>query len=231
MERYRTAVTEFNRLIARLKTYQGRAQSPDVAWGILQLINEATYAALTVRKNAEDLGAYSNSFARLDSGIAYFGDIATIASEVYETRLRILREIERGFGSLQRNTAPSPSILAAHEGFKGGHLREKHVAQSMNDFKQRFLKEGKKTLSSFIDDPTAEEAVARALELEQPRIDRAPNGMRLKIPLNELKVIGYVKERDIPPRLTKSGTVIINKDSSHPSGYRIVTATLGDKNK
>jgi len=228
-EDYGTSLKEFENLIDRIRSYQGQPLRSDVAVGVLQLITSAAHCATRIREKAERLGAYPNAFIRLDSGVAYFGDIAVVASEAHGARMAALQAIETKFGKRHGAEAARPSILDDHEGFKGGHLRQKHVAQSMSDFQSRFLREGKKTLSSFIDDFHAEEAVTRAIELASEKVRAAKEGQKLKIPINELHVIGYVKKRGSLPSLTSSGYLIIIKDSSHPSGFRIVTAALGEQ--
>lgn len=234
MKRYRAALNEFDVLIAEIQKYQGHPHDSVLELAIQRNIHNAAGIAADIRDRATKLKNYP-SFISLETGIARYVDIARAADEAYWSRMADLEEMEIAFG----RSRPEPSgaahdILVSHEGFKNGHIRERHISQSMEQFKQRFLYEEehnqpKTILSSFINDEIANDVVRRSIESNKDVIDRAINGQKIYIPIEESTPIGYVKERGKPPRFTKKGRLIVFKDSAHPSGYRIKSVELGKK--
>lgn len=225
---YCRLLEEFDHALIRIRSYRGQAASPDVGYSTQQLIDAAVRLAAQVRDAAAALASFPRTFVSVAQGVAYFDDIAALADEAYQNGLSELEELETTIGTSYPSSRMIKGTLLSHEGFKGGHLLRKHVGWTMEQFTDRFLEEGKTALSSFIDRGIAEEVVSRAIELHRWRIDQAPEGQRIRIPIQETKDIGYIKTRDGEPRLTKVGHIYIFKDSSHPSGYRITSAELGE---
>jgi len=231
--RYRAAEKEFDELIVKIQSYDERSHDVDVATGLLQLLESGARLAARVRARAKELAAYPDSFMTIDSQAAYFGKIAGAAEEAYQGRIYELDRLEAAFGKDLRSTSRDYKLidLSLHEGFKGGHLKSKHFAQSMEDFKKRWLEgeadEEQPILSSFVgDEDLLHEVVSRAIHLGRERIERATEGETIYIPIKELRDIGFTKERGKPPRMAKAGHLIVFKDLTHPDGFRIHSAEL-----
>jgi hypothetical protein len=222
------SVDEFDQVIARLETYRCAGVENAGSASLIQLLDEAIGLAGIARTKALRLDDYPTCSIRIGEGAAYFGEIAAVADETYRIRLSLIDELERDYARFYfASTRVTGGTLLSHEGYKGGHLIAKHVARTMEDFKRRFVEEGKPILSAFISREIAEETVWRAIEIHRSRIDLAREGEMVRIPIAELKDIGYIKKPGEPPQFTKVGTLLIAKDSDHPAGYRIVTAVLG----
>jgi hypothetical protein len=226
---YKSVLREFESERNRIRTYVGYGRSADLSLAVEGLIDNATSLAGKLVSLATALNRFPSCFMNVESGVAYYRDIAGAANEAYENRLAELDELTIKFGSAA-SPAKSPEILRDHEGFKGGHVIGKHVDKTMADFQLRFLQENKERLSSLMGD-RADEVVERAVTLNEALINRASEGEKLYIPIDEITPIGYVKERNFAPQFTKRGRLIIFKDSSHPSGYRILSVELGPGEK
>lgn len=234
-DHYYFAVQNFERLIAKIESYRGQAHTINVGSEVQKLITEAFHLVLEVREKAKELAKWPEIFIRTSAGeaIAYRA-IAGAADEAYQRRLSQLEELETALGSSYPSSRITKGTLLSHEGYPQGakdkgHLLTKHVALSIEDFKKRILEEGQGVVSAFIDRPTAEDSVWRAVELQRSKIDRAREGAPVWLSFKESKDIGYVKVRGGTFRFTNCGRLLIIKDSNHPSGlgFRIVTVMLG----
>lgn len=240
---YQKSVHAFEEAVSRIDTYRGERAQPGASLRIQEFIDEAHRLASEIRQRAAALNSFPRCFIAIGSEAVFYSELASAADEAFERRRSALETLEIALGHGRSASTTYPLIdLTRHESFKAGHLAKRHIAQTMRDFERRWLdedrKEGvvRKTLSSFIGDPglgardpMVQRIVSRAIHLNRGTIERAKDGKKLYVPMNELIEIGYVKTRGESPRLTKYGVLVLFKDDSHPDGFRIHTATLGKK--
>ncbi len=116
--------------------------------------------------------------------------------------------------------------LQAHEN-AGGHLLQKHVGQTEPDLTARLANEPKISgSSSFYDRTTAEKAVSQALDANQTTIDSWLKGSssRLRIDYSLSESVGISVSRGATGATdVNSARIILVRDSSMPTGYRILT--------
>jgi hypothetical protein len=116
--------------------------------------------------------------------------------------------------------------LQIHEN-AGGHLLEKHVGQSEQALLDRLVVEPKITgSSSFYDRATAESAMLQTLEANQTTISDWLNGSagRLRLDYSLPDPVGISVSRGATGAVdVGSVRVILVRDPSMPTGYRILT--------
>jgi hypothetical protein len=116
--------------------------------------------------------------------------------------------------------------LQAHES-AGGHLLSKHVGKSESDLMNRLANEPKISgSSSFYNRATAEDAVSRIIDANQGKIAEWLNGPggRLRLDHSLTKPVGVSVVRGTEGAIdVRSGRVILIKDSSMQTGYKIST--------
>ena len=138
-----------------------------------------------------------------------------------------------GAGRVVRNTvssAPNRIVpgggLQAHEA-AGGHLISRHIGKSDADLGARLSSQPNiKAASSFPDLATAERAVSSALDANAANIYQFLNGTggRLAINHNVGSPVGNVMSRGATTSAPSSNVrVIIQRDATMPTGYRIAT--------
>ncbi len=116
--------------------------------------------------------------------------------------------------------------LQAH-GAAGGHLIQRHVGQTDADLIARLNAQPNITAaSSFPNRATAENAVSSALDANTARINDFLNGSSNRLVLNHDtgSVVGSVVQRgSTTPVSSTNVRVVLQRDASMPTGYRIVT--------
>jgi filamentous hemagglutinin len=116
--------------------------------------------------------------------------------------------------------------LQAHEA-AGGHLIQRHVGQTDADLIARLNAQPNITAaSSFPNRATAENAVSSALDANTARINDFLNGSSNRLVLNHDtgSVVGSVVQRgSTTPVSSTNVRVVLQRDASMPTGYRIVT--------
>jgi len=116
--------------------------------------------------------------------------------------------------------------LQAHEA-AGGHLIQRHVGQTDTDLVARLNAQPNiSAASSFPNRATAETAVSSALDANSNRINGFLTGSRNRLVLDHDtgSVIGSVVQRgSTTPVSTTNVRVVLQRDASMPTGYRIVT--------
>lgn len=116
--------------------------------------------------------------------------------------------------------------LQAHEA-AGGHLIQRHVGQTDADLIARLNAQPNITAaSSFPNRATAENAVSSALDANSTRINDFLSGSTNRLVLNHDtgSVVGSVVQRgSTTPVSSTSVRVVLQRDASMPTGYRIVT--------
>jgi filamentous hemagglutinin len=169
--------------------------------------------------------------------VKFFSEAVTLAAY---TALGI-SNLNRGNGSVKPGqgdavdggvpSAPNSPIvpgggLQAHEA-AGGHLIARHVGKTNADLTARLNAQPNiNAASSFPDRATAERAVSSALNANAASISQFLNGSggRLVIDHNLASPIGHVMSRGSTTSVQSSNVrIVIQRDASMPTGYRIVT--------
>ena len=130
----------------------------------------------------------------------------------------------------EANNAFSPIVpgggLAAHEA-AGGHLLVKHVGQSETQLLQRLANEpGISESSSFYNQASAESAISRTLDAKQAEISSwlSSSKPQMKIEYTLPENVGITIDRGMTKAVDTSNLrLILRRDSSMPTGYRIHT--------
>jgi hypothetical protein len=141
-----------------------------------------------------------------------------------------LARVRQTYNAANRGASFSPIVpgggLAAHEA-AGGHLLLKHVGQSETKLLQRLADEPKISgSSSFYDRAAAESAVSHVIDGSQTKITNwltgSSNRLRLDSPLPNLAGIS-VSRGAAGAVDASSARVILVRDPSMPTGYKILT--------
>ncbi|TYL40765.1 RNase A-like domain-containing protein, partial [Dickeya sp. ws52] len=116
--------------------------------------------------------------------------------------------------------------LAAHE-VAGGHLIDRHVGKTEAELLNRVSTGNVKTASSFTDRATAEAVTSRAIDSNQSKIRDYLSGSQkayLEIDYQSSSPIGISVSRGVPSATqVTNARIVIARDPSMPTGYRIVT--------
>jgi filamentous hemagglutinin len=128
------------------------------------------------------------------------------------------------------NSAFSPIVpgggLAAHEA-AGGHLLLKHVGQSETQLLERLANEpGISGSSSFYNRASAESAISRTLDAKQAEINNwlSSSKPQMKIEYTLPENVGITIDRGMTNAVDTSNLrLILRRDSSLPTGYRVHT--------
>ncbi|WP_179854725.1 RNase A-like domain-containing protein, partial [Gilliamella sp. wkB171] len=136
------------------------------------------------------------------------------------------QEINAGKG----NGAHSPIVpgggLAAHEA-AGGDLIARHVGKTEAELLNRVSTGNVKTASSFTDRATAEAITSKAIDANQSKINDYLSGSQkgyLEIDYKSSSTIGIsVSKGQTSATQVSNARIIIARDPSMPTGYRIIT--------
>lgn len=138
----------------------------------------------------------------------------------------------RAPGYAPKSAAPADAIpggsLSAHEGFHGAHTIERHVGKSVDDLRRRAQAEGKREVSTFTDESTADRAVAAALYAKRAAVaswlSGSPHGFQpfeSKVDFAAGTVYRKDRDRAVPGRTV---VVVLEPASRFPEGFAIHTA-------
>ena len=118
--------------------------------------------------------------------------------------------------------------LAAHEGVDGGHTLDRHVGRTLEQLRRRLAQDGKREVSTFLDEASADRFVAQALYDRRSDVARwltsNPSGneafpSRLATPAGSVLRSGA---RDVVTG--RSVNVVLAPSRRFREGFRIVTA-------
>ena len=113
--RYRKAVETFDQSITKIQDCYREPFDAGIV-GVQQLIDSTLQLALDVRSAAKDLAAHPYAFMSLDSGVAYFGEIAAVSEDAYAGRISKLKKLRIRHHLLSLSGPATPVVpLSAHE--------------------------------------------------------------------------------------------------------------------
>lgn len=232
-QRYRDGVVAYERFLVQIASYLG-AQLDAVSHAeVLALLGQVTRLASEVYHLAYALGAFPNSAIRYEKGIAMLQRFADAAGAAYHARMEEIGQLETrvAAGVDWVRTNVTPGTLRLHEHYKGGHLIGKHIGKTLQDLVARSKQARKphQRFSTFFDRSTAENTIGRALLWYHRYLISLPEGKEVRLYWTEVHDVGFVIEQGQPPRPTKSYKLVVFRDSSHPLGYRILTAKVGER--
>ncbi|WP_152969166.1 RNase A-like domain-containing protein [Amantichitinum ursilacus] len=221
-----------SRNIERVQTF------PDMVGNAATIPGKAMYyAAHPDEITAEQAGAITGDAVATLLGGKVLGTLnggvgaAAKVSEGMLTPREVAGPIGREAMATDSIEAPfSPIVdgggLQAHEN-AGGHLLLKHVGQTEQDLMTRLTNEPKISgSSSFYDRATAESAVSQALDANQTTISDWLNGTsgRLRIDYTLPDPVGISVSRGATGAVdVNSSRIILVRDPSMPTGYKILT--------
>ncbi len=188
-----------------------------------------------LNQGLQSLGMSSEAagFVEMALGVGAAATAGAVANKAIDQRAALNKLSRTSYQSFIVNggdKVSSPIVnnggLAAHEA-AGGHLLLKHVGQSEIQLIQRLVNEpGISGSSSFYNRASAESAISRTLDAKQAEINSwlSSSKPQMKIEYTLPENVGITIDRGMKNAVDTSNLqLILRRDSSFPTGYRVHT--------